>query len=265
MKYRFKKSITLAVLGLCLLVLAACGGQGQKPQQISQEEQAFFQGQVLRNVSNLSKEELQTAVQQVVGEVHAVYRLGSELGLCEPFDFAVLQQQWEQENASREQKRETGETYYGPDELSLDVYFPYQYSALQSDIVTKLLDERDADLVADARCYYEEHPEIFTQITAVTYEATMDGVTTAHTITAEEFRFYGQSNPQLMDFLAAAEDGEETILSTGDSEYTVRRTGVSTELLPFAENERIIVEMFLRHERLAQWLDQIAAAHELVF
>ena len=261
----------LAVLGAALLVLglAACstGGTAQpgREHRVSPEEMDFFKGQIQRNVGNLSQEELEAAAQDYITQVNAVYWLGSELGLCEPFDFGVLQQDWEDENAQRESKRQTGEVYYGPDTLTLDVYFPYQYSALQSDIVRTILDRRDEALVADARAFYQANPDMFTQVTAVDYEIIQGGETTRHTIPAEEFRFYGQSNPLLMDFLSAAQDGEETVLTAGETEYTVKRLGVTTELLDFEENERTIVEIFLNQERMGQWLAQIAAEHPVLF
>ena len=258
--------------GLCLLAmllsalwLAGCGAQKDQPHRVSPEEMDFFIAQVQRNVTSLSEEEQQQAAQNYIIEVNAVYWLGSELELCEPFDFERLQKDWEEENAQRESKRETGEVYYGPDVLSLEVYFPYQYSALQSDIVRTILDNRDDALVADARAFYDANPDFFTKLTSVQYETTMDGETTQDTIPAEEFRFYGQSNPQLMDFLSMAQDGEETVLTAGETEYTVKRLGVTTELVDFDENERMVVEMFLNYERMDQWLDQIAQAHPVVF
>ena len=275
-KHKMKKNhkglhwICFALVGCCLLSMVGCGFGGAGAQKdgthhVSPEELAFFKGQVERNVSNLSEQELEEAAKQYIREVNAVYWLGSELELCQPFDFETLQADWEKENADRENKRETGEVFYGPDVLSLEVYFPYQYSALQSDITRKILDERDEALVADARRYYEQNPDYFTKITSVTYQSTVDGETTEHTIPEEEFRFTGQSNPELMDFLSTAADGEDATLSAGENAYTVKRLGITTELMDFDENERMVVEMFVGQVRMGEWLEQIAQMHPVTF
>ena len=250
--------------------MMACGkndGAVQKSEKrkAGADEVEFFQEQVQRNVSNLSEEELRKTTLAYMNEVNAVYWLGSQLDLCEPFDFAQLQKECETENEDRESKKQSGEVYYGPDSLTLDIYFPYKYSALQSEIFQKILDERDKKLVADARKFYDKNPDIFTKLTAVTYEATTGGETTEHTITSDQFKAFGQSNPQLMDFLAIAEDGEKMTIDSGDAEYVVKKTGITTEKVEFEENERMVVEMFLNHEQFAKWIEQIAKRHEVEF
>lgn len=270
-KYRKNlRRLSVLILGICFMGIAACGKSHENAQEgekrkADPEEIAFFQEQVERNVSDLSEEELEKATLQYMNEVNAVYWMGSELGICDPFDFSQLQKEWKEENQERESKEQSGEVYYGPDSLSLDVYFPYKYSALQSDIVREILDHRDEELVEDARKFYEENPEAFTKVTAVTYQSTVEGETTEYTITSDQFRAFGQSNPQLMDFLAMAEDGDEITINSGATEHLVKKLGVTTEKVAFEENERTVVEMFLSHERFAEWIQQIAEKHGVEF
>ncbi len=231
----------------------------------SAEEVAFFQEQVARSQGSLTAETLQGQTKQYINAVNAVYLLGSQLGICEPFDFAQLQQQHEAENADRQKKKQMGEVYYGPDSLSLTSFFQYQYNRIQADILTYLLDHRDEAMVQQARQFYEQNPKNFTRITQVRYEITQAGETTEYTLESDAFRSMGQSDPLLMDFLAQARDGEEICLGDGADQRTVKKLGTMTELLDFDENERLATEMYLLEDVMDALLAQIAQKNEVVF
>lgn len=231
----------------------------------SVEEVVFFQEQVLRSQSNLPEETLQIQTKQYLNMVNAVYLLGNQLGICEPFDFAQLQMQQEAENAERQQKKQQGEVYYGPDSLSLTSFFQYQYNRMQADILTFLLDHRDEGMVQQARRFYEQNAKNFTRIKQVRYEITQAGETTEYTLESDAFRSMGQSDPLLMDFLAQASDGEKICFGEGADQRTVKKLGVTTELLDFDENERLATEMYLLEDVMDDLLAQIAQKNEVVF
>ena len=252
-----------AALSLCFLGI--CGCAPAEIRTAGAEESEFFREYIRKNTSQVSPDQLDQAAEQSLNEYQALTALGEELGICQPYSFEQLQADCEQENEERARKKQTGEVFFGPETLSLDSYFQYSYSALQADILTALLDGRDEAMVAQARAFYDENLDLFTRVASVRCVISENGITQEHVLQRDEFRALGQSDPVLMDFLSEAEDGEEAVLGSGEDARRVKRLGVTTELLDFNANERMIVETYLTAQWIPEWIGQYLDAHKIVF
>ena len=261
-----KSSLICMILALVLL-LTACGAGSLtgRPRTASPEEAEFFRSYVRSDNPALSGDDLDLAAEKAANTFSATMELGSELGLCGHYSFEGLQQDWTKENEDRARKQQSGEVYYGPGQLSFESYFRYYYSTLQADLMTALLDGRDAGLVMQAREFYEENPEAFTRVASVRFRITENGTVREQTVGKDEFRALGQSDPMLMDFLSNAADGEETVLGEGESARHVVRLGVTMELMDFVSYERTIVEVYLTSRWIPEQLDLRIRDNPIVF
>ena len=232
----------------------------QADRTVSAEEQAFFAELLRKDGQDPTAE----AVQQYAAEINATFYLGSRMDLCEPFTYETLRYRTEAENNDRAMKKLTGQLYYGPDAFSEVGYFEYRYSRLHSDMITWLADRRDDAMTQAARDFYDTHQEQFTGVKSVTYQITEDGVTKTKTMDNTLFRTMGQSDPALMDCLERSEIGEKTELTDGTGRV-VEKLEMETELLPFAEQERYVVEIWLAQEVLDALIGAVAANTTLVF
>ena len=227
---------------------------------VTQEEYDFFAGVAAKQGIGEDAD----SVKAYIGSINAEFYLGSQLGLCEPFDYASFQYRTQAENNDRAMKKLAGQVYYGPDSFTEESYFEYLHSCLRSDILTWLVDHRDEDMVRRAEAFFHENEERFAPITSVTYEITEDGVTETKTMENTVFKTMGQSDPTLMDFLSQAQDGEETVLNDGTGRR-VKRIGITTELASFASQERFVVEIWLMQEVMDELIAAIAQNSGLVF
>ena len=252
-----------AALSLCLMGIGGCAPT--EVRTAGAEESEFFREYVRKDNAELSPDQLDQAAEQSLNEYRALTALGEELGICEPYSFEQLQADCEQENEERAEKKQTGEVFFGPETLSLDSYFRYSYSALQADILTALLDGRDEALTAQARAFYDENLDLFTRVASVRCTISENGITQEHVFQRDEFRALGQSDPVLMDFLSEAADGEEAILGSGENTRQVKRLGVTTELLDFHANERMITETYLTAKWIPEWIGKYLDTHKIVF
>lgn len=173
---------------------------------ISQEEYDFYSYFVERDLGEeVSEEELRTLVEAYAAKVNAVFYLGNQLELCEPYSFEAMQLRLEQENASRQAKLDEGEVVYGVQQFTLNTYFQYTMDNLQASLMGYLEENADREILKMAEKYYEAHREDFRSRTEVVYEQQLGGVTEMITADADMISYFGKSDPGLADFLGGAE------------------------------------------------------------
>ena len=227
---------------------------------ISSDEYAFFAK--LAEKQDLGTDE--ASIKKYIAEINAEFYLGSQLDVCEPFNYQVHSYRTEAENKDRAMKKLNGQLYYGPDSFSEESYFEYLHSRLRSDILTWLVAHRDADMTKAAHKFFDRNEKRFAAIKKVTYEVTKNGVTEQKVLEDTMFRTMGQSDPTLMDALEKGEIGEERVLKDGTGR-TVKKLDVVTEVTPFEDQVPYVVELWLNNEVLDRLIESIAANSSLVF
>ena len=128
---------------------------------VSKEEQDFYSYFVKRNLGTMEDEaELKVLLEDYINEANAVFYLGNQLGLYEPYSFELLKLRMEQENRSRKLKKEQGEAVYGIEQFTLEAYYQYERENLETDLVAYLEANIDKELIKKAKHYYEDHKEL---------------------------------------------------------------------------------------------------------
>lgn len=176
---------------------------------VSQTEYDFFYNLVERDLyAAEGEEDVDQITQDYVNEVNAKFYLGSCLGLCEPFDFAVMQFRMEQENAIRKAEKENGGTIYGVTQFTLTSYFNYLDSNLETEIVNYLIDHADQPMLDWAEEYYNANLTSFTYLASLTYTLERDGKTATETLDSAGLRTLQNMDETLGGFLASAQPGD---------------------------------------------------------
>ncbi len=176
---------------------------------VGQEEYDFYAYFVERDLSGeIYPEELDEKIRTYINEVNAVFYLGNQLGLCEPYSFELLKLRMEQENNVRKVKLEQGEPIYGLKEFRLETYFQYVFTSLETDIIAYIEENADREIIRQAEEYYDANPDLFNIRKSVAYEITMQGKTEAETADREQLNFLGKSDMGLADFLEVGQPGD---------------------------------------------------------
>lgn len=198
--------------GLIAELLAWRGGA----RTVGQKEYDFFYELAVRDNASASEEELERITQEHISEVNARFTLGNYLGLCEPYDFAVMEFRMEQENIIRKAKVDSGEVVYGTTQFDLNTYFSYLDSTLEAEIVSYLVEHADQPMLDQARTYYDAHRASFEQLVSITYELEENGQTMSETLTSAGMRSLQNADNTLSDFLYTAQPGEMLEYQTPD-------------------------------------------------
>ena len=198
-----RKGIIAAVAAVVLVIIAVivwAAVRGKKPdaekpeglleeltsfqgvfRTVDQEEYDFFHALVQKNFPAASDEaELDQMTRDYINQMNAKFALGSYLGLCEPYSFALLEFRMEQENAIRAAKTANGEAVYGATQFTLE----------------------------SAEAYFDANPSIFTQLVSISYELEENGQTSSETLTSTGMRSLEASDGTLAEFLYTAQPGE---------------------------------------------------------
>lgn len=233
---------------------------------VSQEEYEFYQYFVERDLPNgTSEEELKTRTEAYIQKVNAVFYLGNELGLTDPYSFENLKLRLEQENTERQLKLEQGEVVYGLQQFSLETYFQYELENTETMIYQYLEGNMDDGLYEQAEAYYEENKEIFRSLEEITFEATVDGETSEVTADTEQLRLLDKSDMGLADFLNTAKVGDEyQDVMNYQERYIVVKDIVYSED-GFENNKQIAVYYYIREELYPSIIDTVIKNNPVTF
>lgn len=214
---------------------------------VSKEEQDFYSYFVKRNLgTSVDEEKMKVLLEEYINEANAVFYLGNQLGLYEPYSFELLKLRMEQENRDRKLKLEQGEVIYGIEQFTLETYYQYERENLESDIVAYLEENIDHGLMKKIKRYYEENKEIFKDRECVVYEVTQSGVTKNEKADSSQLEFWGNADPLLADFLETAEC--EDVYTDGEGE--TKRTIVIKDIIytpeGFEKNKDRVLSYYVR-------------------
>ena len=217
--------------------------------EVSNEEYEFYESLVRRNIAgDTGEEEVKTLVQEYAAKVNAVFYLGSQLGLCEPYSFENLKLRKEQENASRQEKLEAGEVIYGLKEFSLQTYFQYTLDNLQIDLLGYLEEHADDEVLKMAENYYEEHKKEFRYRVEVVCEQTIGEKTEILKVDLDMLNHLGKADPALGDFLRLAEIGEIYQDVYGTQKRSVCIKDIIYNQEGYEHNAQMALYRFVRNE-----------------
>lgn len=233
---------------------------------ISQEEYDFYSCFVKRDAPNdISGEELAAQTLAYANEVNAVFYLGSELTLCEPYSFELLKLRMQQENDKRKIQKENGEVIYGPEQFDLNTYFQYTLDRVKLDTIAYMASHADETDIRHAKEYYEECAAAAKPKESITYELILDGQSETVTIDRQQLSFMGKSDVGAADFLETADVGD----TYTDEQNGVQRTITVTEILysepDFEEDRTAAVESYIRNELFPQIMEKIAENNQVEF
>lgn len=217
--------------------------------EISKEEYEFYEYFVRRDVAKeTSEEEIEARVKEYAARVNAVFYLGSQLELCEPYSFEELKLRKEQENASRQEKLEAGEAVYGLKEFNLQTYFQYTLDNVQVDLMGYLEEHADDEIRRMAENYYEEHREEFQYRVEVIYEQTIGTNTEMLSADADMLSHMGKADPALGDFLGLAEIGDVYQDAYEGQERVICLKDIIYNKEGYQHNAEMVLYQFVRNE-----------------
>lgn len=233
---------------------------------VKQEEYEFYQYFVERNIgTEISSEEMDEKVKAYINEVNAVFYLGNQYGLCEPYSFELLKLRMEQENESRKVKQKEEEVVYGLTEFTLETYFQYVYTNLETDIQDYLADNSGGQMIQDAKNWYEDSMKDSQIVESITYQVTQDGVTEKLVADQTQLKFLGKADMGLADFLSTAKVNDR---------YEDDQTGSYREIVvldiqytkeEFEGNELAVIADYIRQKVYPMVIEQVKEQNPVEF
>ncbi len=233
---------------------------------VEQEEYDFYEYFVKRDASEaISSEELRQETMDYANEINAIFHLGNQLGLCEPYSFELLQIRMEQENDIRKIKKEKGEAVYGLEQFNLQNYFQYVVDNLEIKIVDYLLQNVDETIEKDAEHFYKQHGSLFTMRESVTYEQIINGDRTEKIADRDELNFMGKSDMGLADFLETSDVGECLYSKYGNEEKSYTILDIEYSELDFDENKTFVINHYIRAELYPELIKTVSKNNQVEF
>lgn len=233
---------------------------------VSQEEYDFYKYFVERDLAEaLHAEALDAQVKAYINEVNAVFYLGDKFDLYEPYSFDLLKIRMEQENKDRKQKLEAGEVVYGLEQFTLQTYYQYERSNLETDLIAYIEERADDGIIEQAEEFYDENQELFTGRESVTYEITALGETKVVTADREQLNLLANADINLADFLESAEVGESyTDVQNGEARNVVVTKIINSEA-GFENNRDTVIRYYIRYVLLEELIDTVAENNPVEF
>ncbi|MGN0335019.1 MAG: hypothetical protein ACI4DV_05060 [Lachnospiraceae bacterium] len=268
--------LLIAVTGIVFLLFSSSGKDEGIVAQIesyqgytrtvSEEEYEFYSYFVKRDLpEKLSVQELDAKISKYISEMNAVFFLGNKLGICEPYSFDLLKLRMEQENTERKRKLNEGEAIYGLEQFTLETYYQYVRDHLETEIVQYLVGHVDREINRQAKQYYLENQEMFSERTSVTYEVAMDGQKESITADRKELNFLGKSDMGLADFLETGEPGDvyQDIQNGLEREVIIRE--ITESETDFETDKNLICAAYIREELFGKLIDTVAGNNPVEF
>lgn len=271
----------LLFLSVLLILLAGCGNQEKKQEEtlvetvkeykgyereIGQEEYDFYTYFVKREVSEeLSTQELEKKIKDYANEINALFYLANKQGLCEPYSYENLKMRMEQENELRKLKKEKGETFYGPEQFTLEQFFQYTKDITEASLRTYIEGWVDDAVMENAKIYYEENKEKFQIREAVTYKVTQNDITETITADRAQLNILANAEPALADFLEAGQENEqyEDVQSDGKRMVIIQEIRYNED--GFDANREAAVSAYIQQQLYPQLLQIVAENNPVSF
>lgn len=233
---------------------------------VSQEEVEFYRYFVERDLPNdISEEEIALRTDEYIKYVNAIFYLANKWGISEPYSFELLELRMQQENQQRKIKIESGEVVYGLQQFTLETYFQYRLSNLETDLCQYLEQNIDKEILQLAKKYYKENKEKFRYRTKVTYELMVDNKSEIISVDASQLNLLGKTDGALADFLLLGEIGQsyEDVFN-GKTRKVVLR-GIIFNEDGFENSKEIIIYKYIREELLDMIIKRITVNNPIEY
>lgn len=216
---------------------------------VSEEELDFFRELTKDDVPDGQDAEEYTRA--YISLVDAKFYLGSQLGLCDRFDYAAMTLRLEQENTIRAAKVADGQAVYGVTSYTPGSYFRYLEAELDADLVEYLVSHADQAMEEGAKAYFDAHADTFVQLDSITYQVEENGESSTVTAERSTLRNLENSDPTLSDFLYSAQPGDAMDYQTPEgTDRRVTLVETATQMPTFDEARSSALDSWLRAEVL---------------
>lgn len=233
---------------------------------VSQEEYDFYKYFIERDLAEeIEADALDVQVKAYINEVNAVFYLGDKFDLYEPYSFDLLKIRMEQENQDRKRKLEAGEIVYGLEQFTLQTYYQYERSNLETDLIAYIEEHVDSEIMEQAEAFYYENSDLFTGRESVTYEITAFGETKEVTADREQLNLLANGDRNLADFLENAEVGETYTDVQNGEERNVVVTKIINSEAGFENNRDAVIQYYIRYVLLEELIDTVAKNNPVEF
>ena len=226
---------------------------------VAKEEYDFYRYFVDREVyQEISEEEFEERVQDYTNEVSAIFYLGNQLGICEPYDFSTLKLRWTQENESRKIKKEKGEAIYGLEQYTLETYFQYLKDQVELDLLVYIQKLESQWILEQAEAFYLKYQDNFKYREEVIYEIETNGKTESLTADADDISFFSKADGGLADFLVVGEPGEKYSDTYNEEERSITIKEVIYNKEGFENNQEAAVTEYITNELYPYLIETVA-------
>lgn len=233
---------------------------------VSQEEYDFYKYFIERDLAEeIEADALDVQVKAYINEVNAVFYLGDKFDLYEPYSFDLLKMRMEQENQDRKRKLEAGEIVYGLEQFTLQTYYQYERSNLETDLIAYIEEHVDSEIMEQAEAFYNKNSDLFTGRESVTYEITAFGETKEVTADREQLNLLANGDMNLADFLENAEVGETYTDVQNGEERNVVVTKIINSEAGFENNRDAVIQYYIRYVLLEELIDTVAKNNPVEF
>lgn len=235
-----------------------------RTREISEAEYAFFTQMVKRDSANQDEALLRQEVENTINRNNAVFLAAEQLGIAAPFSYETMETNRMEENLRRKEMKEKGETFYGLSQFDSISYYKYMFSNIHLSVLKHIAEHASADMIEEARQYYEENRAVYESVEQVTYQVDKGGEVKEHVITYNELRSLQKTDETLFSFLLSAEKDEQLTYEQLDGEKTVTLLSIVKDSPDFEAVKSTVVKDFVGRVRYDSLIDTIAQNNPVV-
>ena len=267
-KLHLKKKIAFLAISSGLVFLAL-GCQGTKEEltlketvlayetevhEVGQEEYEFYK-ELYRSEN---KEEIdEKALEEWISHKYAEFYLGKYLGVRENDTYEGLREEWERENASRQEKKNNGEVVYGVVTYDFSEYYEYVSSNLRIQNIDAMADMADTQLVEAAKAYYEENLEEYEILQDITCILSDGEREETKVFSYDEILSLQKTKEEAYLFLMDAQEGDTFQYENGDKTVTMEFVSKNAEIKDFEDIKGVVMNDYIEREYYENLIDEI--------
>lgn len=228
---------------------------------VSAEESDFYKDLYKKEYGSVKKEDINDEdLKEFISRYRAEFYLAKYLGVCEDDSYEGLKEEWKQENASRQEKKQNGEIFYGPVEYEFNDYFEYIYSNLKLRNIDELVVRADKQMIADGRAYYEENSAEYDDLLSVTCKLSDDERTEEKVFSYDDIKSLQKTNEAVLNFILEAEIGESMEYLNGEKTVTLELISREVDHREFEEMQGVIMKDYVQRELYDSFIAELAEA-----
>lgn len=233
---------------------------------VSAEEADFYRVLYKKEYGNVKKEDISDDdLKEFISRYHAEFYLAQYVGVREDDSYEGLKEEWQKENASRQEMKQKGEIFYGPVEYEFSDYFEYIYSNLKLKNIEELVARADEQLIADAKVYYEENSADYDDLLSVTCMLSDGERTEEKVFSYDDIKSLQKTNEMVLNFIMDAEIGESMEYQNGDKTVTLQLLSKEIDHREFKEMQGVIMKDYVQREFYDEFISEIAEHLKISF